>query len=190
VDAILDIILVFFGVLVSATIIERLLEFLSIVLEYFEPYIKLDKLWWAISRYLQKKFAEALKKVESKGQKNVRKVIDAVKANIFKANTQVGEPVIIQVCSVRKVVITIMIQLIGIIIGISIAFKTNMDIFERVAQLGLNQFKVTHFWGELLTGILIGSGTSPVHSLIRYAESKKESQKRQAQIAQLKASLK
>jgi hypothetical protein len=189
IDSTINIGLVFFILLVSAVIIERFLQFMSIAINFLEPFVKLDKLWWHTSVRIQEKLKRGLLKAQSSGRKEMQLVINAVKSTVFKANPAAGEPVIIQVALVRRVMLAIILQLIGISIGILIAFKTNMDVFALVNELDVTHLYVNPFWAKLLTGILIGSGTSPVHSVINYIEKRKENQKQQVEVEKLREGL-
>lgn len=189
-EPIINIGLTFFILVVSAVIIERFLQFLSITINFLEPYIKLDKLWWLISAFIQRKLERGLRKAQASGRKEMQLVINAVKATVFKVNPAAGEPVIVQVSLVRRVMKAIILQIIGIAVGILIAFKTQMNIFILVNKLQVTDLYVNPFWAKLLTGILIGAGTNPVHSVLNYIEGQKESQKKQAEVAQIKAALK
>lgn len=186
----LNIALVFFIVLVSATIIERLLEFLMILLDFLDPYIKLNRVYWGLAEFIKRRMEKHLRAAQEKGRKEMKLVMNVIKSTIFKANVKTGEPVIIRVDLVRKALMVAVIQGLGILVGIWLAFQIRMDMFDMMNQLGVTDFHVKSFWAKLLTGILIGAGTGPIHSFIKYVESKKESQKRQAEIARLKASLK
>jgi len=189
VNSILNVTLVFFNVLIAATIIERLLEFISILIEFFEPIIWLDKLWGMLATKIQRSFIRQLEQSKHHGHRRRRLILKAVKSIMFKNSTTSGVPVVIRIDLVRKIALRIIMQVIGIIFGISIAFQTNMDVFQMVNKLGITDIPIPAFWSVLITGILIGSGTSPVHSIIKYAEDLKENEKRNAEIAEIKARL-
>lgn len=189
-ESILNIALLFFIILVSATIIERMLEFLTILLDFFDPFIRLHRVYWGLAGFVKRRMEKNLRQAQVVGRKEMKLVMNVIKTTIFKTNIQAGEPVVIRVDLIRKVLMMAIIQGLGLIIGIWLAFEIRMDVFKMLNQLNVTEFHVNPFWGKTLSGVLIGSGTGPIHSLIKYVESKKEGQKRQAEIARLRASLK
>lgn len=186
---ILEISLVFMAVIVAATIIERFLEFISIIIDFIEPYAKLDKLWRKVGAYLQKKFISELKKTEEKNKKQVLLVLKALQSVLLRKKIQQGQPVTIRIDLIRKVIVRVFMSMLGIAIGIFLCSKADLNIFNMINELDVITINVHPVLAIIISGILVGSGTSPIHSIIKYAESKKEHQKRQAEIARLKASL-
>ncbi|MBN2090536.1 hypothetical protein JW964_13060 [candidate division KSB1 bacterium] len=189
IESVLNITLIFFILIVAATIIERLLEFVSILIEYFEPKLKLDKFWYFLAQKIQKAIVHQFEKLEARNPKTRQLVFNAIKAITYKRSTAPGEPIVLRIDFIRKVMLHVIMQVFGILMGILLAFLTHMNIFTMINTLEITEIRIPFVLGVLVTGILIGSGTSPVHSIIKYAEDRKESQKREAEIARLKNAL-
>ncbi len=185
----LDVLLIFFIVLVAATVIERLLEFVSIILEYITPFIRLNRLWYAVSTKIQQRAIQELSQLTTHDSKKRRLILNVFKNVILKSDAQPGEPVVIQVDAVRKISMEIIMHTLGIIIGILLAWFSEIDILKILQQLDIIYIHLDRIWSVLLTGIILGTSTGPIHSIIRYAENKKESQKREVEKARLKAEL-
>ncbi|MBN1349099.1 hypothetical protein JXJ21_06810 [candidate division KSB1 bacterium] len=187
---VLEISLVFIVALVAATVIERLLEFIAIIMDFIEPYIKLDRLWYKLGLVIQKKYTAILESAKKKNKEEFLMALKALRSVLFRENAQPGLPAIIRLDLLRKAVIRIFMVLLGVIFGILLCGLAMLDVFQMINELEVISLNVNSTLAIILSGILIGAGTSPVHSIIKYAENKKESQKRQAEIARLKASLK
>jgi hypothetical protein len=190
IESVINIALLFFIVLVSATLIERMLEFLTILLDFLDPFIRLHRVYWGLAEFVKRRMEKNLRQAQAVGRKEMKLVMNVIKTTVFKANIQAGEPVVIRVDLIRKALMIAIIQGLGIFIGVWLAFGIRIDIFKMMNQLGVTEFHVNPFWGKAVTGVLIGSGTGPIHSMIKYVEGKKDGQKRQVEIARLKASLK
>lgn len=190
IESVLNITLIFFILIVAATIIERLLEFLSILIEFFEPKLRLDKFWYILARKIQKAIIHQFEKLEAKNPRARQLIFNAIKSITYKRATSSGEPIVIRIDFIRKMMLHVIMQIIGIFMGIILAFLTHMNIFAMINTMNITQIQIHSVLGILITGILIGSGTSPVHSVIKLAEDRKESQKREAEIARLKGALK
>jgi hypothetical protein len=190
VESILNITLIFFILIVAATIIERFLEFISSLLEFFEPKLRLDKLWFALARRIQKAIVHQFARLEAKSPKARQVIFNAIKTITYKRSTAAGEPIVLRIDFIRKVMLHVIMQIIGVLMGILLAFLTHMNVFAMINMLNITEIRIPTILGILITGILIGSGTSPVHSIIKYAEDRKETQKRDAEIARLKNALK
>ncbi|MCK5738025.1 hypothetical protein KAH55_02545 [bacterium] len=183
----LNIALVLFFVLVAATVLERFIEFMLSILAFCEP--RLSRFYWWIARrlksWLNRKLA--LKKDDAR---SIQFVVNVVKSVLLKKRVAAGEPIFIQVDFIRTLVIRVLTQAIAILLGITVAFGTHMNVIELVNSLALTNIHLPSWLGMLLTGILIGSGTSPVHSLIKGVEHRKDEKKREAQTAYLKSRMK
>lgn len=190
IESVLNITLIFFILIVAATIIERFLEFISILIEYFEPKIKLDKFWFLLAQKIQSAIVHQFKKLEARRPKIRQLIFNTIKSITYKRATAAGEPIVLRIDFIRKVILHVIMQIIGIILGIVLAFLTQMNIFNMVNMLDITEIRVPSVLGIFITGILIGSGTSPVHSVIKLAEDRKDSQKREAELARLKSALK
>lgn len=190
IESVINIALLFFIVLVSATLIERMLEFLTILLDFLDPFIRLHRVYWGLAEFVKRRMEKNLRQAQAVGRKEMKLVMNVIKTTVFKANIQAGEPVVIRVDLIRKALMIAIIQGLGIFIGVWLAFGIRIDIFKMMNQLGVTEFHVNPFWSKAVTGVLIGSGTGPIHSMIKYVEGKKDGQKRQVEIARLKASLK
>jgi uncharacterized protein YacL len=146
-------------------------------------------LWYAVSTKIQQRAIRELNQLTVHDSKQRRLILNVFKNVILKSDAQAGEPVVIQVDAVRKMSMEIIMNTFGIVIGILIAWFSGVDIFKILQQLDVIDLNIGRIWSVLLTGILLGTSTSPIHSIIRYAENKKESQKRAVEKARLKAEL-
>lgn len=187
--SVLEIGLVFLVVLVAATIVERILEFFSIILEFIEPYIQLDKLWRRLGITIQKKFIKELEKAKGKDRKEIILILNVIQNILFRKDTPAGQPAILRIDLIRNAIMRLVMGIIGIVLGIFLCWRANLNIFDMMSELGVIEISINRVLAVIITGILVGSGTSPIHSIIKYAESKKEDKKREAEMARLKASL-
>ncbi|MDZ7261407.1 MAG: hypothetical protein ONB05_04805 [candidate division KSB1 bacterium] len=183
---ILDIALVFLILLAVASIIERVIEFLTVVMDFLEPYIGLDQLWKRLGERIQRKFAKRLEEAAQKGKTEMTMVLNVIKGVLFRPDLPAGFPATVRVDLIRKIILMTSLQIVGIIVGIFLCSKAHLNAFELLKQLGVATIKVSKTLGIIITGILVGFGTGPIHAMIKFAEDKKERQKIRAAVAKLR----
>jgi len=136
----------FFIILVLATILNRLFELLIDIFKLvYEKSALLQDMWEAIWESLLKK----LQAIDPR----------------FK-NPELSEPLKEKV---RVLLIQAAVFLIGSIIGVWLCAALNLGMLFTL-QI------TTHltFWDYLLTGMLVASGTEPIHAIFRIIEAKKD----------------
>jgi len=143
-----------------------------------------------MGRLVQRKFMKELETAKRKDKKEIILVLNVIRSVLFRKDTQPGQPAIIRIDLIRKVAVQVFMGILGVLLGIFVWWQANLNIFNMVNELGIIDINVNPVLAIIASGILVGSGTSPIHSIIKYAESKTDNQKREAEIAHLKASLK
>ncbi|MCK5738026.1 N-acetylmuramoyl-L-alanine amidase [bacterium] len=73
----------------------------------------------------------------------------------------------------EKIVLRFFLQLIGAIVGTVLCFTGKMGVFTLL-KTPLGTSLAATYADYVLTGILIGAGTEPIHTLIRFLEAKRE----------------
>lgn len=141
---------VYFFLLVFATIINRLLQFIKVLFQWLWPKFAFfgkigEGIWQFVKRQMDRL---KLKYKEEDVRKEVQKGATAIVLHGF-----------------------------GFVIGIIIAFSFELGVIDL---LGWENISST--LNYIATGILIGAGVDPIHSVFRFAEEKKKLKKLKSQI--------
>jgi len=163
--------LVLFRILVVATVIERTLEVINLIAPYLWMY--LFRLW----NWLTVKVFLPLKRKETGPPKRwtgptLREIVHP-KEKVKSRRDILGNQ--------------IWLQSFGIILGIFVCWRTHLGIFAQLQGVAegpplgnLTDWFVQHAGSWLdyvLTGILVGLGTDPIHSIIKFIIRKRETRK-------------
>ncbi len=136
---------VYFFLLVFATIVNRILQYIKIVLQWFWPKFK---------------FLQAIG----------NDIWRLVKKNLDKLKLVYDEAKVRQ--SVDKTAIATGLHTLGFIIGMIICVAFKIGAIDK-----LGWFHIHPTLNYLLSGILIGAGVDPIHSVFRMVEEKKKTKK-------------
>ncbi len=177
-NTVLEISYLFMTVLLLALLIERVLEVLGGIWNYFEWKLKMNRFWNGKAEKLKRKF-------ENKAKSQILlKVLDLTPltrqlryATRDKKEGHSGKLTIISSAMIRQSVIALSSRLIASILGVIFCAATNVNfvvIFQKA--MGFEAGKLTSWpvWFQLtISGIVIGLGSEPVHSLITSMEKRR-----------------
>lgn len=141
----LNLVKIYFLLLLFATILNRILEYLKLLLAY------LNNRWHFLSAIFDVLFKFVSGKLNSLG-------LDFDEQKLSE--------------NIRVYTISFLMQLLGFVLGVFLAFLLNLNVLKAVNVLPGNPQI-----GLFLSGLLIGAGVEPVHSFFRIAQEKRKLKK-------------
>ena len=142
---------VYFFLLVFATIISRIVQFVKLFFQWLWPKVSFlqrisEVLWLAVKKQMDKL------KLSYK-EEDIKQII-------------------------RTVLLAIVLHTLGLIIGIVICLNFKLGVVHLLGWANINPTL-----NYLITGLLIGAGIDPVHSVFRLAEEKRRIKKLKSRMA-------
>ena len=156
-----------------ALIVERSLEIIKSVYDYLEVRLGWVDFWNNRARDLQKRFENRILRNKGGNQKNLFLYLTS---SFISTDLPGYEGVlVISANKVRNKAITFSFKILGLILGILIAFWVDLNLFKLVDQLNYCEQCVftteidvllRGCFGTTISGIAIGLGSGPAHKLI------------------------
>ncbi len=156
-----------------ALIVERSLEIIKSIYDYLEVRLDWVGFWNKRSLDLQKRFENRVLRNKGGNQKNLFLYLTS---SFISTDLPGYEGVlVISANKVRNKTITFSFKILGLILGILIAFWVDLNLFKLVDQLNYcvqceptsRVDVILRGWlGTTISGVAIGLGSGPVHKLI------------------------
>ena len=187
-DVILNVTLLLALALALSLLIERALEVLKTGYDLIDSRCDLYKFWTKRTYKIRNSLENRLRVFEYVSAEKTAIVLDKFRSKLLnKTNSYSGEVPILSGDLVRAVYIKSISKIFAIGLGIAAAFAMKVDlviIWQRTADI--DTFKIlesinTPAIRKLISGVIIGLGSSPVHKLISSLEKKRE-EKRKKQL--------
>lgn len=157
-EGIFNTITFFFILLIIATILDRLMEILTIFFEWL----------WPRSPFLQECWNSLWEALAEKLQEIDPRLVQEENLREIKRNS-------------RAIFLQLVIHVAASALGVFICFRLKLGMLY-----GMDLIKSSSGWDYFLTGLLVGAGSEPIHSLFRIAQARKQKRKLEAQTARIK----
>lgn len=173
--------------MILAIAIERLLEIIRSIRDYVEArnasYYQ-DK-WYARADRLRQHLEKRLDNAKGGNRKVFNTVLTIVARELSVNPDERDASLAISVDKVRSASIRLRYKTLAVALGIAFAFLFRLDILELVQistdQSTMGPQDLNHIqasaWGMIITGIAMGFGAGPVHSLITAMEKARQFRK-------------
>lgn len=168
-----------------ALIIERLLEIAKSIYDYIEAKKDFSGFWNRRAISIRERLQNRLEKAkENKLQKTVFEYLASRYVNADHPGYE-GAPVI-SANKLRAFTVKGVSKTIGAILGITVAFSLGINVFSLIAQwtntpealsLGLFQVDLPDWLEYIITGVIMGLGSGPMHKFIAALERAKRNRK-------------
>ena len=159
-------------------LIERLLEIIKAVYDLFDSQFDWYRFWTIRTYKVRNKLERKLRIVEYLGQKNLAKVLNKFNEKLLnRTGNYSGTVPILAGDLVRAVTIKSWMKLLSIGLGIGLAFWMNVDLIKiwqdamSNSSLWIINIK-SEEWRIVISGIVIGLGSNPLHKVITTIEKK------------------
>lgn len=177
-EVILKVTVLFTLVLALAFLIERLMEILKAIFDLLDSRFDWFKFWTRRTSNIAKKLEQKLKIFEYVQIQPVAKVLNRFQNMLLKKSTQNDHTFpVLSGDLVRSVMITVISKFLGMAMGIGLAFWMELDLI-LIWQGNAGNKAVWEIMIEnqalrfILTGMIMGLGSGPVHHFIRLIEKK------------------
>jgi hypothetical protein len=189
-DNVVELTSLYIVILLLALLVERFMEILSSVWNYIEWKANLHEFWNRRAEKLKKKFEARAKSqilLRALSLAGLTRQLRNVTRSHKKGHS--GIIIIISGALVRQVSVATVSRFVASILGVAFCYlaKVNLvDIFNRTLEFDLlrdwpNALKL------ILSGVVIGLGSEPVHSLIMAVERQREKRTRKAELEKVMA---
>jgi len=159
-------------------LIERLLEIIKAVYDLFDSQFDWYRFWTLRTYKVRNKLEKKLRIVEYLGPKNLTKVLNKFGEKLLnRTGNYSGTVPILAGDLIRAVTIKSWMKLLSIGLGIALAFWMNVDLIKiwqdamSNSSLWIINIK-SEEWRIVISGIVIGLGSNPLHKVITTIEKK------------------
>ncbi len=159
-------------------LIERLLEIIKAVYDLFDSQFDWYRFWTLRTYKVRNKLEKKLRIVEYLGPKNLTKVLNKFGEKLLnRTGNYSGTVPILAGDLIRAVTIKSWMKLLSIGLGIALAFWMNVDLIKiwqdamSNSSLWIINIK-SQEWRIVISGIVIGLGSNPLHKVITTIEKK------------------
>ncbi|OQX87507.1 hypothetical protein B6D60_03710 [candidate division KSB1 bacterium 4484_87] len=176
--------------LALAFLVERLLEILKSFYDLLDTKFDWYKFWTVRAYKTRNVLENKLRVVEFLGPKSTAKLLDRFREKLLNTSGEYqGELPVISGDLVREMTVRTHIRILGMTFGVFLAIWMRVDLIQ-IFQGAISD--MTHWHLEIksemiryiLTGIILGIGSEPVHKLIRTFERRQK--RREAEAIQIK----
>ncbi len=191
VDTLATVTVLFALALAVALLVERAIEVGKSLFDYWDCKNKRSKVWTARAQALKTRLERRLRVFEYVPIERIQPIINRVNDMLLNKQTAyAGNTLVISGDLVRAAWVRIATKIVGIALGIGVAFWLKIDFMKLweiptnlPAQLlpsGLPEQPIPSGWPAILaSGIAIGLGAGPVHKLITTIEKKQKDRQQQ-----------
>ena len=179
-EVLLEVTVLFSLMLTVAFLIERFIEVVKSAFDLLDSRLDWCHFWTARAQTIADNLEKRLKRYKFLGPKNMASVINRFHEMLLNDKAEYnGKVPVVAGDLVRKVYFKIFSKVLGMIIGVGLAFWLNLDLLtiwhnaagqysQWVIQIASPTMRV------ILSGMLIGLGASPMHKIIRTIERQRE----------------
>ena len=179
-EVLLEVTVLFSLMLTIAFLIERFIEVVKSAFDLLDSRLDWCNYWTARAQTIARNLEKRLKHYKFLGPKNMASVINRFHEMLLNDKAEYnGKVPVVAGDLVRKVYFKIFSKVLGMIIGVGLAFWLNLDLLtiwhnaagqysQWVIQIASPTMRV------ILSGMLIGLGASPMHKVIRTIERQRK----------------
>ncbi len=169
---------IFTLILALSLLIERLLEIFKSIFYLLDSRLNWYKYWTRRTHKLRYRVEKKLKIFEYVEPTFVANILYRFRSILLEEQKDyAGTVPVLSGDLVRAFYLKIILKIIGMLVGIAFTFSQQINLFE----IALNKQVTNTMWvdnaGIVISGILIGLGTGPVHKAITSIEKRRERQK-------------
>lgn len=179
-EVLLEVTVLFALMLTVAFLIERFIEVVKSAFDLLDSRLDWCHFWTTRAQTIASNLEKRLKQYKFLGPKNMASVINRFHEMLLNDKAEYnGKVPVVAGDLVRKVYFKIFSKVLGMLIGVGLAFWLNLDLLtiwhnaagqysQWVIQIASPTMRI------ILSGMLIGLGASPMHKIIRTIERQRE----------------